>query len=366
MLKVGDVVEFKVNHTRRSAIRANHSATHLLHKALQDVLGEHVAQKGSLQDAERTRFDISQPTPITAEQLETVEKLVNDEIRANTPVETRIMGLDEARATGAMALFGEKYDDEVRVVSMGQTPDGAKKPFSVELCGGTHVKSTGEIGRFKIISESSLSSGVRRLEARTGARVDKYEAEQKQVREENLQRLVKQKEDLMEQLQSFRKFGGTDYSSDFSAIIERTFSKEETLEKEIRFLQKALADRNRAQAAQSVGGVEDAKTVGNVKFLGRVLKDFPAKDLKPMVDEFKQKLGSGVVVLIATADDKASIVVGVTADLTDKINAVELVKIGAQVLGGQGGGGRPDMAQAGGPLVAEALNAIASIEKMLQ
>ncbi len=356
-LQVGDTVQMNVNHARRSAIRANHSATHLLHEALRQVLGDHVAQKGSLQDSERTRFDISQPVPVTPAQITAVETLVNAEIQANTPVETLVLPIEEARATGAMALFGEKYDEEVRVVSMGQKPAGAKKAFSVELCGGTHVKSTGEIGQFKIISEGSLSAGVRRLEAITGARVEAYLSHQKQKHQDNIERL---RTEISQLEQDYKELSGHAF------LIDSKDDDEEGLGYHIKVLKKSIADLGRAQATQSVGGAEEAQDVGGVKFIGKVLgQEVSAKDLKPMVDDLKQKLGSGVIVLVATNEDKASIVVGVTSDLTATINAVDLVKIGAQALGGQGGGGRPDMAQAGGPNAGAAEDALSAVKQKL-
>ncbi len=338
-----DAAIMEVDQTRRAMIRSNHSATHLLHEALRRVLGEHVSQKGSLQDAERTRFDISQPTAMTAQQIEQVESIVNEEIRANTPVETRVMPLEDARATGAMALFGEKYADEVRVVTMGTKKAGANKPFSVELCGGTHVKRTGDIGLLKIISESALSSGIRRVEALTGA---------------NALRYFEQQDQTLQQVAGALKASPAE-------VLERV----KTLAEEKRKLEKEVSDLRRQLAmagpATSNDGAGDVRDIGGIKFTGRVLKDFPAKDLKPMADDLKKKLGSGVIVLVATAEGKASIVVGVTDDLTQKVSAVELVKIGAQALGGSGGGGRPDMAQAGGPNIEAANDALKAIEKAL-
>ena len=342
-LKIGDKVQMQVDHSRRSMIRSNHSATHLLHEALRRVLGEHVSQKGSLQDAERTRFDISQPVAMTAQQIEQVETIVNDEIRANTPVETRVMPLEDARATGAMALFGEKYADEVRVVTMGTTKAGANKPFSVELCGGTHVKRTGDIGLLKIISESALSSGIRRVEALTGANALRYFEQQDQTLQQVAGALKASPAEVLDRV--------------------KTLSDEKRkLEKEVSDLRRQLA---MAGPASSSDGAGDVRDIGGIKFTGRVLKDFPAKDLKPMADDLKKKLGSGVIVLVATSEGKASIVVGVTDDLTKKVSAVELVKIGAEALGGSGGGGRPDMAQAGGPNTEAANDALKAIEKAL-
>ncbi|MEM9469758.1 MAG: alanine--tRNA ligase [Pseudomonadota bacterium] len=339
-LNKGDSLEMSVNHARRSAIRSNHSVTHLLHEALRQTLGDHVVQKGSLQDEQRTRFDISQPTPVTHEQLQKIEELVNDQIRANTEVITRVMPIDEAMESGATALFGEKYDDEVRVVSMGTTVEGADKPYSVELCGGTHVKRTGDIGLFKIISESAVSAGVRRIEAITGARALEYFNEQEGTLHELSQILKTAPNDVTKRVQSLNE-------------------EKKKLEQEVASLRKQLA------TGGGTSSNDDVKEINGVKFIGKVLPDFPAKDLKGMADELKQNLGSGVVALIATMDGKASIVVGVTDDLTASINAVDLVKLGAEALGGEGGGGRPDMAQAGGANPDAANDAVDVIEKKL-
>ena len=340
----GDVVEMKVDHAYRSDIRANHSATHLLHEALRRVLGEHVAQKGSLQDRERTRFDISHPKSISAEELVKVEEIVNAEIRANTPVVTRVMPLEEARETGAMALFGEKYEDEVRVVVMGTQTPGANKPFSVELCGGTHVKRTGDIGLLKIVSEGALSSGIRRIEALTGTNALAY---------------LEDKEKAVQDIAALYKSGTAD-------IVERTarlLEEKKALEKEVASLRKQVALGGGGSAKS--GASDDVKEISGIKFAGRVLDGFPAKDLKPMADDLKTRIGSGVIVLVSTEEGKASIVVGVTDDLTGKYSAVDLVRVGAAALGGKGGGGRPDMAQAGGPNAQAANDALTAIEEAL-
>lgn len=352
-LEVGEGVECRVDAQRRAAIKANHSVTHLLHEALRRVLGDHVAQKGSLQEETRTRFDISQPIAITPEQLRAVEQQVNDEIRANTDIVTRVLALDEAMESGARALFGEKYDDEVRVVSMGTKKNGENHVYSVELCGGTHASRTGDIGQFKIISESAVSAGVRRIEALTGERVDEYLAAQSQ---EQSSRIQKHKEDIEKLRQDFTALGGKD--------ALKLVDDEEALIAHKKMLQKQISDLRLANATQSAS-TDEAKDIGNVKFLSKILPGFPAKDLKPMADDLKQKVGSGVVVLISTEEDKASIVVAVTSDLTDRISAVDLVKIGAEALGGKGGGGRPDMAQAGGPNAAAANDAVSAMEKRL-
>ncbi len=325
-LKVADDVKLSVDHARRTAIRANHSATHLLHEALRVTLGDHVAQKGSLQDAERTRFDISQPTAISQDDLKKVEAMVNAEIRTNTPVNTRVMPIEEAMESGAMALFGEKYDDEVRVVSMGSTPKGKKNPYSVELCGGTHVKRTGDIGLFKIVSESAVSNGIRRIEALTGGNALAY--------------LENQESRLFDAAKILKSS-----PAEVSERVQSLTAEKKRLEQEVSQLRKQIA---MGGASTGDASSDETKTVNGVQFIGKVLPNFPAKDLKSMADEMKKKMGSGVIALIATEEGKASIVVGVTDDLTGQINAVDLVRAGAEALGGKGGGGRPDMAQAGG------------------
>jgi alanyl-tRNA synthetase len=350
----GDSVAMHVDVENRASIESNHSVTHLLHEALRLTLGDHIAQKGSRQDAGRTRFDVSQPNPITPDQLRVIEEQVNDQIKANTEVVTRVLPLDEAMESGARALFGEKYDDEVRVVSMGTNRPGQNIPYSVELCGGTHVKRTGDIGMFKIISEGAVSSGVRRLEALTGERVKDYLAHQEQVLQNNLDKLNADYARLSEE---FRALGGIEE-------LRVKADDEDDLIHHNKMLQKHIADLRRRNATQSIDE-SSVKTIGAVKFTSRVLPGFPAKDLKPMVDDLKKTLGSGVVTLIATDDGKASIVVGVTDDLTAKYSAVDLVRVGAEAMGGKGGGGRPDMAQAGGPNGAAANDAVAAIEKAL-
>lgn len=348
-IKVGDAVQMQVDHERRTAIRANHSATHLMHEALRQVLGEHVTQKGSLQDENRTRFDISHPKGVSSEEIAKVEELVNAEIAAGTAVETRVMPIDEARETGAMALFGEKYDDEVRVVMMGTNK--GNKQFSIELCGGTHVKNTREIERLKITSEGALSAGIRRIEAVTGARADAYEAEKTQAEQDQLDRLKSENEKLRAELDALG--GGAQETVSGAAEIEQQNKK----------LQKQIAELRRAKGAAD--SADDIKEIGALKFAGKVLDGFPPKDLKPMADDLKVKIGSGVIALVATNDGKASIVVGVTDDLTGQYSAVDLVRVGSEALGGKGGGGRPDMAQAGGPDADAANDALAAIEKAL-
>ncbi len=340
-LRTGDGVELVVDSTRRNAIRSNHSATHLMHEALRQVLGTHVAQKGSRQDAERTRFDINHPSAITQDQINEIERLVNEEIRANSDVVTRIMPLDDAVNSGAMALFGEKYDDEVRVVSMGTQGRGANKSYSVELCGGTHVKRTGDIGLFKIVSESAVSAGVRRMEALTG---------------EGALAWFRQQEDRLNEAAMLLKSSPADVVDRVRALVD----ERKRFEVEISSLRRQMAT-----GGGSASAGPEVKTIGEVKFTSRVLEGFPARDLKPMVDDLKKKIGSGIVTLIATDEGRASIVVGVTDDLTAKYSAVDLVKVGAEAMGGKGGGGRPDMAQAGGPNGAAANDAVVAIERAL-
>ena len=339
-LHAGDRVELSVDHERRSALRIHHSATHLLHEALRQRLGDHVTQKGSLVAPDRLRFDISHPKPLEAEDIHAVEALVNRRIRTNAEVGTRFMTPDEAIAAGALALFGEKYGEEVRVVSMGgeDATKGAGRPFSTELCGGTHVLRTGDIGFFKITGETALAAGVRRIEAVAGAAALDY---------------VETQERLLEQASSALKVGVQDLPERVSALME----ERRKLERELSETRKKLA----------TGGGEGpaAKEIKGRKLISRVLQDVPARDLKPMADEIKGHLGSGVAVLIAVNDGKASVVVGVTDDLTQQLSAVDLVRVGSEALGGKGGGGRADMAQAGGPDGTKADQAIAAIEAAL-
>lgn len=339
-LKVGDAVVLTVDHSRRSKLRANHSATHLLHEALREVLGTHVAQKGSLVAPERLRFDVSHPKPMSAEELQKVEDMANAIILQNAPVTTRLMSVDDAIAEGAMALFGEKYGDEVRVVSMGTGIEGSKagKPYSIELCGGTHVSSTGDIGLVRVLGESAVGSGVRRVEAVTGEGARAYLAEQ---------------DERVKALAALLKVQPSD-----------VFTRVEALMDERKKLEKELADARRKLAMGGAQGASapEAREVAGVKYLGKAVSGVDAKDLKGLVDDAKSSLGSGVVLLIAVSDDgKASAVVGVTEDLTQRLSAVDLVRIASTALGGKGGGGRPDMAQAGGPDGSKADEAIEAV-----
>jgi len=346
--KVGDHVELEVDHANRGAIRSNHSATHLLHEALRQILGTHVAQKGSMVSPDRLRFDFSHTKPMSAEEVREVERLANEVVLGNSPVETRLMAVDDAIETGAMALFGEKYGDEVRVVSMGDTVKGPKgnKAWSVELCGGTHVRRTGDIGLVKIVGESASAAGVRRLEALTGDGARAYLGQQdERVRE--IAALMKTKPD---------------------DIVERV----KILMDERRTLEKQLSDAKR-QIALAGGGIAGdgaaasaVKTVGKVKFYARTVQGLNPKDLRGLVDDGKSQVGSGVVVIVGvTEDGKAGLAVGVTEDLMASYSAVDLVRVGAEALGGKGGGGRPDMAQAGGPDGSKSADALAAIEAKL-
>ena len=335
-LSVGDPVRLQVDSARRSAIRAHHSATHLIHEALRRHLGEHVAQRGSLVAPDRLRFDISHPKPIDATELRAIEREVNARIRENDDVTTVLMSPEEAVSQGAMALFGEKYGDTVRVVGMGR--DGNRR-YSLELCGGTHVRRTGDIGGLRIIAEGAVAAGIRRIEAVTGDAALNHAVQQS---------------DVLAALAGTLKVRVDSLPDRLSAMLE----DRKRLERDVADLRKRLATGTTAGEApdRSVAGVPVAfQDVGAA----------PAKDLKPMVDALKAKLGSGVVALVATGDDKASLVVGVTEDLTDRVDAVSLVRVGAAALGGKGGGGRRDMAQAGGPNAAAGPEALSAIEQAL-
>jgi alanyl-tRNA synthetase len=338
-VKVGDEATFTVDGSRRSSIRGHHSATHLLHAALRRVLGEHVTQKGSLVAPDRLRFDISHTKALTPAELRAVEDQVNAEIRANEPVTTRLMAPEHAIEAGAMALFGEKYGEEVRVVAMGTKPDRAVRAFSVELCGGTHVRRTGDIGLFKIVGESAVAAGVRRIEAVTGAAAEAY---------------VNDEERMLKEAAGSLKVSPAELPGRIAALIE-----------ERRKLERELAEMRKKLVTGGPSAAPQAKTIAGIAFSGRVLEDVPGKDLKGIADEMKKQIGSGVIALVSTIEGKANVVVGVTDDLTGKINAVDLVKVGSAAVGGKGGGGRPDMAQAGGPDGAKAQDALAAIENQL-
>jgi alanyl-tRNA synthetase len=346
-IKVGDDVVMTVDPIRRAQLRAHHSATHLLHEALRRHLGEHVTQKGSLVAPERLRFDISHTKPISPAELRAVEDEVNERIRLNSPVETRLMTPEEAIAAGAMALFGEKYGDEVRVLSMGGDPNvpGGEK-YSVELCGGTHALRTGDIGLFKILSEAGVSAGVRRIEAMAGHAAEEY---------------VRSLGDALAAAAATLKVRPEDLPARVASLVE----SQRKLERELSEARKALALAGGGSGGGTGAVADEIRDVGGVRLIARVLNGVPGKDLKGMADEFKKKLGSGVVALIGVEDGKASAVVGVTDDLAKTLSAVELVKAGVAALGGKGGGGRPDMAQGGGPDGAKAEQALTAIEAAL-
>ncbi len=342
-LSLGDFVELRVDGRRRRRLRANHSATHLMHEALRVRLGGHVTQKGSRVAPEGLRFDISHRKVISADELALVEADVNREIRRNTAVTTRLMTPAAAIEEGAAALFGEKYGDEARVVSMGSGAAGektSKARYSVELCGGTHVRRTGDIGLFKIVGQGSVSAGVRRLEALTGEAARLY---------------------LLEEEGRLRQAAGH-----LKSAPKDVPDRVKTLVEDIRRLEKELSLARRKSAVGDGGqAVVEIKEIGGVKFLGRVLEGIAPGDLRAMADEGKRTLGSGVVALVSVDDGKAALLVGVTDDLTSGIDAVSLVRAGAVALGGKGGGGRPDMAQAGGPDGAAAEKALEAIEALL-
>jgi alanyl-tRNA synthetase len=337
-IRVGDSVRLDIDVERRDAIRANHSATHLLHAALRHRLGAHVTQKGSSVAADRLRFDFSQPVALTAEDIAAVEAEVNAEIRANQPVTTRLMAPDEAIEAGAMALFGEKYGDEVRVLSMGRVTD---KHYSVELCGGTHVTALGDIGVLRIVSESAVSSGVRRIEALTG---------------EGARRWLVAREESLKHTASLLRTTPDDVEARVAALLD-----------ERRKLERELAEAKKALALGGTSASPEAadEVVNGVKFAGQVLDGMDPKELRGLLDQAKQRLGSGVAAIVTVNEGRASIAVAVTEDLTATHSAVDLVRAGVEALGGKGGGGRPDMAQGGGPDGAKGSEAIAAVKAVL-
>ncbi len=343
-VKVGQAAVLEVDHARRTAIRANHSATHLLHEALRGALGDHVAQRGSLNAPDRLRFDFSHAKGLTAAELAQVEAEVNSFIRQNATVDTRIMTPDDARALGAQALFGEKYGDEVRVVSMGHQAGTGKgndqNTYSLELCGGTHVRQTGDIGAFVLLGDSASSAGVRRIEALTGA--------------EALAWLREQQSALSRVAEALKSAPG-----DVPDRVRSLMDERKSLANEVAQLRRELAMSGGGAAAP------DTREVGGIKFIAQVLSGVTGKDLPALVDEHKARLGTGAVLLIADAGGKAAVAAGVTADLTDRLSAVDILKAAVAELGGKGGGGRPDMAQGGGASSENAQAAIAAAEKVM-
>ena len=338
----GQGAQLSVDHDRRSAIRANHSATHLLHEALRRALGDHVAQRGSLNAPDRLRFDFSHGKALTPEEIAQVEREVNDFIRQNSPVETRIMTPDDARALGAQALFGEKYGDEVRVVSMGELDGSGKgnegRTYSLELCGGTHVGRTGDIGMFALTTETASAAGIRRIEALTG-----------QAAMDELRRVDAE----LSEIAGILKAQSGDVVNKVRALAE----ERKALANEVAQLKRQLA---------MGGGAEDApKEINGIKLIARRVDGVSGKELGPLVDEMKARLGSGAVVVLAEAEGKATVAAGVTPDLTARVSAVDLVQAATAALGGKGGGGRPDRAQGGAPSLAQADQAIAAVETLI-
>ncbi|WP_092063738.1 alanine--tRNA ligase [Poseidonocella pacifica] len=345
-LSKSDAVQLEVDHARRSAIRANHSATHLLNEALRRALGDHVAQRGSLNAQDRLRFDFSHAKALTAEELEQVESVVNDYIRQNSPVETRIMTPDDARAMGAQALFGEKYGDEVRVVSMGLDSDSGKgsnkSTYSIELCGGTHVRQTGDIGLCVVLGDTASSAGVRRIEALTGKAALDHLAERGK---------------LLSATAAELKISPNDVPARVKTLLE----ERRALTNEVSQLRRELAMSGGEKAA-----APEAREINGIKFVAQVLSGVTGKDLPALIDEHKARIGSGAVLLIADADGKVAVAAGVTSDAVAKVSAVDLVKAAVVELGGKGGGGRPDMAQGGGKDATHADQAIRAAEAILE
>jgi len=334
-LAIGGVVKLMVDRKRRNLLRANHSATHLVHAALRHYLGTHVIQKGSLVAPDRLRFDFSYPRPLTTQELNAVELLVNQNIQDNQPVATRLMSPEDAIAQGAMALFGEQYGNEVRVVSMGE--ENGSDHFSTELCGGTHVSRTGDIGFFKIIGEAGIAAGIRRLEALTGQAAVNYVASQGEI---------------LTQLAALMKTSPTELPTRLKTLLAD---------------RKNLERQSSANVvAQASLGKRTTQQIGSWNLISQQLEGVPSKDLKPLVDDLKNQIGSGVIIVTSIVDEKVSLVIGVTVDLIDQISAIDLARIGTEVLGGKGGGGRPDLAQAGGPDRAKVSQIVPEITAFLQ
>ena len=339
-LTVGETLHQKVDSGRRNRVRANHSATHLLHAALRRHLGTHVTQKGSLVAPDYFRFDFSHPKALTRDEIEAIEAEVNAQIRSNESVTTRLMTPDEAISAGAMALFGEKYGDEVRVLSMGRLTDN---DYSIELCGGTHVRALGDIQLFKIISESAVSSGIRRIEALTG---------------EAARRWLSDRDSKLREAAATLKSAPDEVPARIASLVE-----------DRRRLERELADARKALAMGGGSTKADAATpedIKGLKFIGQVIEGLDPKSLRSSVDTMKQRVGSGIAALVAVNEGRASVAVGVTDDLAGQVSAVDLVKAAVSTLGGQGGGGRPDMAQGGGPDGSKAQQALEAVKDALE
>jgi alanyl-tRNA synthetase len=350
-VKPGAALILEVDHARRGAIRKNHSATHLLHEALRQVLGDHVAQKGSLVAPDRLRFDFSHPKAMSGEEIERVEDIANNMILQNAPVITRLMSRDDAIASGARALFGEKYGDEVRVVAMGENPlasgGGNTLGWSVELCGGTHVNRTGDIGIVSVVAESGVSAGVRRIEALTAT-----------AARHNANNLALTAKAAAAELRTT--------VDELPARIGTLIDERKRVERDLSEAKKKLAMGGGGGGSEAGASADGVRKVGDVKLMARAVEGIELKDLRSLADDGKKKLGSGIVAIVGvSADGKAGIVVGVTSDLVTRFNAIDLARKGAEALGGKGGGGRPDMAQAGGPDGSKAQAAIAAIEAAL-
>ena len=338
-LSAGEAVVLTVDGARRSALRANHSATHLLHAALRRALGDHVTQKGSLVAPDRLRFDISHPGAISPDALDRIEAEVNQLIRENAPLVTRLMAPEEAVEAGALALFGEKYGEEVRVVSMGAGGNGAEAPYSVELCGGTHVERSGDIGLFRIVSEGASAAGVRRIEALTGEAARRHGAEL---------------EAALREAAAVLKAPPAELAGRIGALVD-----------EHRKLGRTLEETRRALATAGSAPQAEAREIAGMAFVGRALDGAKPRELRAMVDDLKKQLGSGVYAVVSRTDGKAALTVGVSDDLTARVSAVDLARAGAAAVGGKGGGGRADMAQAGGPDGERLDDALKAIEKAL-
>ncbi|HWK43290.1 MAG TPA: alanine--tRNA ligase [Stellaceae bacterium] len=341
-IKVGDEAKLSIDTTRRAKLRANHSVTHLVHEALRRRLGQHVSQKGSLVTPDRMRFDFSQPKPMSEQEVEDVEAEVNERIRQNTPVTTRLMTPDAAIEEGALALFGEKYGEEVRVVAMGGVDgdaDGKGRPYSIELCGGTHVRQTGDIGTMRIVTEAAVASGIRRIEVVTGAAAESHAATQ---------------ERLLREAAALLKSNPAELPTRIAALVE-----------ERKRLERELGDARRLLARGGNGATTEVREVAGIKFDARSVGELPAKELRTLAEDMRREIGSGIIALVSSQEGKASLVVAVTDDLVSRIGAVELVQAGAAALGGAGGGGRPTIAQAGGPDAARAADALSTIERTL-
>ena len=330
-IKINQNVEMKIDVERRENIRAYHSATHLLHESLRRVLGTHVTQKGSLVEADRLRFDFSHMKPISPDEIEKIETFVNSMVETKSDVKTRIMTPKEAVDNGALALFGEKYGDEVRVLSMGNEQN---KYFSTELCGGTHVRNTGDIGKFKIVSQSSIAAGIRRVEALRDKQLDNYLKNKEKLSDLSAQ----QDEETINSLSSdIIKLGG---KPNLDNQDQKGLIKDLTKQLEQLSVKSILEDKTK--------NIINDQTINGVKVRFQKVQDLPPKDLRKLVDNGKKELGEGIVIVFASKDDKVGLAAGVTSSLTDKYDAVIFAKTGSEAIGGKGGGGRKDFAQAGG------------------